>query len=406
MATRLLSYYLCIRTGLLPDQSGAQEVITLTTPNPSSDRITRVTAFPLEQRLPQPTKTSWGTYDRICIVMVRVETEQGHVGAGEVLARFAPRAYCELIDTALTPRLIGQDPSDIPMLWASMRRALSGRAGGVLVECIAGVDIALWDIRGKAAGLPLSALLSDDAATDVPVYAASINWAADDAAERQIDDFRAAGFDRMKIKIGHPYRDAATRAAFVRKQAGDAMTIYADANWAYAIDEAEYVGHALQDAGVAWFEEPLDPDDEVGFEVLARRLTIPLAAGESNFTAAQADRLISSGVLSFIQPNITRTGGVTETWKTVQAAQICGVHYAAHVGMSGIICETASLHLAAAAGDAAQVECAMPNNRFKSDLSTLAPGYARARLSRLDVPIGPGLGLDIDWDAVRAMGPA
>src|SRR6056297_3233938 len=98
------------------------------------DRIARVTAYPVIQKLSQPTETSWGRYDRISIVMVEVVTEGGLSGAGEVLARFAPHAYCELIDMALAPRLVGKDPSDISGLWASMRRALSGRACGILVE--------------------------------------------------------------------------------------------------------------------------------------------------------------------------------------------------------------------------------------------------------------------------------
>jgi len=376
----------------------------VTSDPPRTDHIESVTAYPPIQTLPQPTRTSWGTYDSISIVMVQVRTAQGHVGAGEVLARFAPSAYCELIDTALAPRLIGQDPSEIFTLWASMRRALSGRAGGMLVECIAGVDIALWDIRGKAKSLPLHALLADSALLDVPVYAASINWAGDDAARSQVDDFKAAGFDRIKVKIGRSPSDAAKRAALVRKWAGDDVTLYADANWAYALDEAQYVGQALKDTGFAWFEEPLDPDDEAGYEALAQRLEVPLAAGESNYTAAQADRLVRSATISFLQPNITRAGGVSETWRAIQTGQQYGVPYAAHVGMSGIVCETAAVHLAAAAGGEAQVECAMTANRFKSEIATLRPGYLRAQAGKLDIPVGPGLGLEIDWDAVRALG--
>ena len=88
------------------------------------DRIVSVCAYPLTQQLPQPTQTAWGRYDSVSIVMVMVQTKHGHVGAGEILARFAPKAYCELIDSALAPRLVGSDPSDIDGLWASMRRAL------------------------------------------------------------------------------------------------------------------------------------------------------------------------------------------------------------------------------------------------------------------------------------------
>lgn len=367
------------------------------------DRVLSVRSYPLSQQLAQPTQTAWGRYSSISIVVVEVRTRDGYVGAGEVLARFSPKAYCELIDTALAPRVIGQNPADIDSLWMSMRRALSGRAGGMLIEAIASIDIALWDIKGQLAGKPLHALLSDSAATDVPVYAASVNWSDDAAAKDQVTDFLERGFDRMKVKIGRSPRDAAKRIALVRQEAGEAITLYADANWAYALDEAEYVGHALSDHGYAWFEEPLDPDDEDGYEVLAKRLDVPLAAGESNFTSRQAERLINSGALRYIQPNVTRTGGISQTIKTAHHAKSKGVSYAAHVGMSGIICETVGVHIAAAMGGEAMVECATPPNRFKAELADREPGYLRAQSGKLDVPQGPGLGIAMDWDAVRAM---
>ncbi|MFN3225630.1 MAG: mandelate racemase/muconate lactonizing enzyme family protein [Hyphomicrobiales bacterium] len=369
----------------------------------SPDRIEHVRAYPVVQELSQPTQTAWGRYSSIAIVIVEVRTRQGVVGAGEVLARFAPKAYCELIQNVLAPRLVGQDPSDIAELWLSMRRALSGRAGGMLVKAIAGIDIALWDIKGRKAGMPIHSFLADRSAAKVPVYAASINWSDDEDAIRQVASYKERGFDKIKVKIGRPPKEAAKRIALVRKEAGTDITLYADANWAYALDEAEYVGHALAAHGYAWFEEPLDPDDEDGYEVLARRLTVPLAAGESHFTSRQAKRLIDSGALSYIQPNVTRTGGISETFSTARYAQAEGVTYAAHVGMSGILCETVGLHIAAALGGEAMVECAMAPNRFKAELADRAPGYVQAHAGCLEVPQGPGLGISIDWNAVRGM---
>ena len=367
------------------------------------DTIVSVRCYPVTQVLAEPTQTAWGRYSAVSIVMVELTTEHGHVGAGEVLARFAPKAYCELIETALALRLVGQDPDDIDGLWSAMRRALSGRACGLLVEAIAGIDIALWDIRGKRLGKPLASLLAANPATHVPVYAASVNWAEDEReAQDQLAGFIERGFDRIKIKIGNPPQAAARRIEAIRAYAGDAVTLYADANWAYALDEAEYVGQALGENSYAWFEEPLDPDDEEGYEQLARRLTIPLAAGESNFTSGQARRLIEARALAYIQPNATRCGGVSETVRTARHAQSNGIAYAAHVGMSGIVCETVGLHVAAAIGPEASVECAMAPNLFKSDLADRRPGYQSARAGMLEVPTGPGLGISINWDAVRA----
>lgn len=137
-------------------------------------RITDVIAHPLTQQLPQPTVTSWGKYSEISMVLVEVRTDAGIVGVGETLARFAPKAYAEAIETLLKPRLVGQNPTDVTALWRSMRRALSGRSGGMLFEAIAGVDIALWDIMGKVAGMPIHRLLGGMGRTEVPCYAASV----------------------------------------------------------------------------------------------------------------------------------------------------------------------------------------------------------------------------------------
>jgi len=365
--------------------------------------IVEVVAHPLVQRLEQPTQTSWGRYEAVSILVVEVRTASGVTGYGEGLARFAPHAYAALVRDALVPRILGQDALAIGANWGRMRRALSGRAGGMLAEAIAAVDIALWDIAGKVAGMPLWRLLGGEGRRAVPVYAASVNWAEDAAADAAIDDFTARGFDRIKIKIGGPVDAAIRRIARVRRRAGDAVTLYADANWAYRPDAAAEVGRALADHGYAWFEEPLRPEDEDGYAALRAACAVPLAAGESNYTLDQARAQIEARVLSHAQPNITRAGGLSETRRIAEHARAHDVAYAPHVGMSGILCEVASLHLAAAQANTSVLECACAPSRFKDGLADIAPGYRRARDGMLAVPDGPGLGIEIDRDALAAL---
>jgi len=365
--------------------------------------IADVTVHPLVQRLAEPTQTSWGRYDAVSILMVEVRTTSGLTGFGEGLARFAPRAYATLIADALAPRIMGKDALAIGAHWGAMRRALSGRAGGMLIEAIAAIDLALWDIAGKVAGMPLWRLLGGMGRRQVPVYAASVNWADDGAADASVDSLRARGFDRIKIKIGGPAEAAIRRIARVRRQAGDATTLYADANWAFSLDDAIRVGHALADHGYAWFEEPLRPEDEQGYAALRRVCAVPLAAGESNYTLDQARGQIDTRVLSHLQPNITRAGGLSETRRIAEHAGAHDLAYAPHVGMSGILCEVASLHLAAAQRNTSVLECACAPSRFKEGLADLAPGYLRARDGMLTVPDGPGLGIEIDRGALAAM---
>jgi L-alanine-DL-glutamate epimerase-like enolase superfamily enzyme len=371
--------------------------------NSAEIRITDVIAHPLTQRLPQPTVTSWGKYTEVSIVLVEVRTDAGITGVGEALARFSPKAYAELIETSLKPRLVGGNPTDIQAHWRTMRRALSGRGGGMLFEAIAGVDIALWDILGKVAGLPIHRLLGGMGRTEVPVYAASVNWGSDEFMDRELDSYLEKGFPRIKIKIANPVKDSCRRIARLRKRAGDDIELCVDANWAYTLEEAVEVGRALSDNAYFWFEEPLRPEDETGYEELHRRCATPLAAGESNYTLDQAMRLVANRTLSYLQPDVARSGGISETRRMAEFAAAHDVQYAPHIGMSGIVCETASVHLAAAMPNIRAMECETDSSPFKTALTGAAPGTDRQKNGMLPVPTGPGLGIEIDWDAVARL---
>ena len=365
-------------------------------------RITDVVAHPLTQTLPKSTVTSWGAYSRVSIVLVEIRTDAGLTGVGECLARFAPKAYAELIDTALKPRLVGEPAHAISRHWQAMRRALSGRQGGMLIEAIAGVDIALWDILGKAAGLPLATLLGGEGRERVACYAASVNWLDDAGAEAELDRYLGRGFTRAKVKIATPVRDACRRIEALRRRAGDEVELYADANWAYRLDEAVEVGRTLAANGYGWFEEPIAPEDEDGYDELHRLCDVPLAAGESNYALDQARRLVQSRTLSVLQPDVARSGGVSETRRMAEFARAHDVAYAPHIGMSGIVCETASVHLAAAMPNFRVMECETDGSPFKR-IADLPPGCDRMGDGTLDVPMRPGLGLEIDWDAVARL---
>lgn len=363
--------------------------------------ISDVIAHPLTQTMTRPTSTSWGTYTEVSMVLVEVRTDAGVTGVGETLARFAPKAYADLIETLLKPRLVGQPVSNIAQHWHTMRRSLSGRSGGMLIEAIAGVDIALWDIMGKLAGLPLARLLGGMNRSEIDVYAAAINWVDDDEADAELARLIGRGFTNIKVKMARPVDEACRRIQRMREKAGSEIGLCVDANWAYSLDEAVEVGRALSDNGYFWFEEPLKPEDEDGYERLRERCDVPLAAGESNYSVDQARRLLANRTLSVLQPDVARAGGVTETRRMAILADAHDVAYAPHIGMSGIICETASVHLSAAMPNFRIMECECDESAFKVQIADLRPGCLRQENGRLKVPEGPGLGLEIDWDAVK-----
>ncbi|SEF42832.1 mandelate racemase/muconate lactonizing enzyme family protein [Bosea lathyri] len=363
----------------------------------SSRSIAKITSHPLRAVLEKTQRTSQGDYPAIELVVVEVTTSDGVVGFGEGLARRGAAGYARLIDDVLTPRLIGRDPADRRALWKTMRAALSGQPGGQLVEAISAVDIALWDIAGKLAGLPIHKLLGGMGRTSVPAYASSINWLDDATVEAEVAAVLKAGFREIKVKLGHPLKDAIARAKFVRKLAGDDIALYVDANWAYDVDDAMIVGRALSDLGYGFFEEPIAPHDRAGYARLAQHLPIRLAAGESDYVASEALEMLKTRSLGLIQPDVTRSGGITETWRIAELAAAFNTAYAPHVGWSGAICVAASLQLAAAAETLRTFECMVYANPLRDAFAHPVVGEGHQLVEgQLLVPQGPGLGIEID----------
>lgn len=369
--------------------------------------IGAVRAHPLRAALPTAQHTSQGAWPEIEIVVVEVETRCGRVGIGECLARRGAAGYARFIGDALVPRLVGRSAHDRRALWNAMRGALTGRLGGMLVECIAGVDTALWDLAGQAVGQPVWRLLGGVGRARVDAYASSINWADDDEqVEAEIGAALARGFRQVKVKIGAPAERAVARVRQARRLAGDGVKLSVDANWAYDADEALRVGRALCDLDYWWFEEPLPPDDHAGYRRLRQHLPIRLAAGESDFTAQDSQELVADGVLGLVQPDVARAGGITETWRIAEGAAAHGVAYAPHVGWSGGVCAAASLHLAAAAESFLTFECMVFDNPLRQALTlpVLGPVIGESATladGQLAVPQGPGLGVRLDPEALE-----
>lgn len=368
---------------------------------PASLTISAVRAIPLTARMQAGTRTSQSVYDKVSIVLVEVRTTDGIVGYGECLGRFGALAYAGFINEVLAPLLLGRNAFDIRQHWLRMRAALSGRAGGILVEAIAGVDIALWDVVGKALGQPVHRLLGGMGRTAVDCYASSINWADVGAMQAQTRAVMAMGFTAIKVKLGQPVDQAIVAAGAVRAVAGDNMRLGVDANWAYSLDQAVRVGHALHDLGYWFFEEPIVPEDIAGYAHLRRSLPIMLAAGESDYTVAHAAELLRDRLVGVIQPDVARSGGISETRDIATLAQAFHVGYAPHVGWSGAVCVAASLQLAAAMPAFISFECMVVGNPLRDALAG-EPIGAATQLSdgQLPVPTGPGLGITIDMDAV------
>lgn len=364
--------------------------------------IAAVRAHPLRAVLETAQRTSQGDWPSLEIVIVEVETRCGLVGVGECLARRGAAGYARFIADVLAPKLVGRSAHDRRALWGAMRGTLTGRTGGMLIEAIAGIDIALWDLAGKAAGQPVWRLLGGAGRREVVAYASSLNWGDDARAERELAAALARGFRQVKVKIGKPAEAAISRVRMLRRLAGDKVMLAVDANWIYDADEAMAVGRALADAGYAWFEEPIHPDDHAGYRHLRRHLPIRLAAGESDFTAGDSASLVEDRTLGLVQPDVARSGGITETWRIAEHAALHHVAYAPHVGWSGGVCAAASVHLAAAAESFLTFECMVFDNPLRQALTVPVVGDVGVLSAdgTLAVADSPGLGVALSREAL------
>jgi len=183
--------------------------------------------------------------------------------------------------------------------------------------------------------------------------------------------------------------------------AGDAIELTADGNWAYDFDDRLRVGRGLADLGYAWFEEPLIAEDVEGYQRLRAALPIRLAAGESEHTVWGCRAMIASGAVGVIQPDVARSGGITETRRIGQFAYVHGVPFAPHVGFCGAVCNAASLQLAAALPNFLTFEAMTFANPLRQQLATVDVGAAELlRDGMLPLPEGPGLGIEINRSAL------
>lgn len=360
--------------------------------------ITDVIAHPLTCRIAVPQRTGAQDFAAMSIVLVEIRTDAGITGYGECLGRFAPTAYAGVVEHLLRPLLIGTNPLDIQRHFERMRKSLSGRSGGMLMEAIAGVDIALWDIAGHVAGLPVHRLLGSTGRTHITAYGSSVNWLEDAVARADTEAFLAAGLRSIKVKIGNPVAQAAARIRLVRSIAGADVSLSVDSNAVYSLDDAVRVGRVLEEQDYLWFEEPIAAEDIPGYRHLRRNLDVRLAAGEQDFTAAQSRDLIAERLVGVIQPDVARSGGISETRRIYDLAHAFHVEYCPHVGWSGGVCLAASLQLAAAAPNVLMLEYMLYPNPLRDELTTTPVG--RLQAGAAVIPQAPGLGIEINWDTV------
>lgn len=295
------------------------------------------------------TVTHWG------VVGARIETDDGLVGYGYTGTHAhlaSDQLITRAIDTCLAPMLIGEDAGDIQRLWFKLARqpALQwvGRAG-ILTLAHAAVDVALWDLKAKAAQQPLWRLLGGASKERVRAYNTDIGWLsiADDALVRGAREAVAQGFTGVKIKVGSSVERDVRRLTLVRQAIGPAVTLAVDGNGKWDLATCLRFCRAAQDLDILWFEEPLWYDDVKGHAALARSSAIPVALGEQLYTVEAFAEFFNQGAIHWAQPDVTRLAGVTE------ALRVCDMALAWHVPVAPHAGDMSQVHVHLAYGHAA-----------------------------------------------------
>ncbi|MGO4303268.1 mandelate racemase/muconate lactonizing enzyme family protein [Cupriavidus sp. RAF12] len=321
-------------------------------------------------------------------LLVKVTSDTGLVGWGESFGFTAIPAVKAVIETMIGPACIGLDAGAIESISQDLQRRfhIFGRSGAVTFA-LSALDIALWDLAGKAAGKPVHALLGGARRTSLPAYASLIRYADSDAITANIHRAIDEGYRSLKL---HEVDLAVIEAA--RKAAGPDVEITLDVNCPWSLREAIDISAKLEPFGLRWLEEPIwPPENYHGLAALRRASHIPVAAGENASTLIEFQQMLSAGAVDFVQPSPAKMGGITELRKVMALADAHNVAVMVHTFYDGPGL-LASIHATAALGDAGS----MIEWRYFDMAADLYGGALRPRDGHIDVPQGPGLGFDPD----------
>jgi len=326
-------------------------------------------------------------------LLVKVTTDQGLEGWGEAFGFRAVRSAKLAIDELIAPVCIGKEATQIAPLMLEVQKKLHilGRTGPLFYG-ISAVDIALWDIAGKAANAPVCRLLGGGPA-DLACYASLIRYSVPSLVRANVRRALDAGFSSLKL---HETELPAIRAA--REEAGPDVEIMLDVNCAWTVNEARTRADELKEVRLKWLEEPIwPPENYDGLVQLRRTCGIPIAAGENVSTQMEFERLIGAGAVDFVQPSIAKMGGISELCKVLPIAAVRNVTLMPHTFYDGPGL-LAAIQVTAALG----MTDAMIEWRDFDLEAQLYGGAISPKGGRIPVPQRPGLGIDPDPNVIRA----
>ncbi|EKN63446.1 mandelate racemase/muconate lactonizing enzyme family protein [Schinkia azotoformans] len=295
-------------------------------------KITEIEAFNLKYDVEYPYGMSRGLVSSRGSTIIIVKTDEGIVGFGETWGGGTPSL--EHIKQ-VSSLYIGQDPFDRDILFKKCMDSLYHLGhGGLHIAALSGIDLALWDIIGKACNQSVSKLLGGQSRNKIMAYA-STGYLSETSSLKelsdQIENAMELGFKAVKIKIGKSPESDRERVKLTRQITGEGVLILVDANGNYKRDSAYKSARLIEEYDIHWYEEPVSPEDIEGFRYLKEQTSIPLASGEALFTRYGFRNYIERGLIDFVQPDLSKCGGFTEALAITTLAQTYNLNVSAHV---------------------------------------------------------------------------
>lgn len=332
--------------------------------------------------------TLYPTVDRS--VLVRVTTADGAVGWGETYGICAPRATCEIINDLLAPELLGREPEDVEAIWDDLYGLMRvrGCGSGFHTDAIAALDIALWDLRARAADQPLWSLLGERRHERIAGYVSGLPAATLEEKVAMARTFQQQGHTAFKVHAVVSHDGVAEEMAALRQALGADAQLMVDLHWKFDLEGALQLAHQLQPVGLTFIEAPLKPEDVPGLVALGQQSPIPVAAGEEWPTDYVARPRVEGGSLAYVQPEMGHTG-ITQFLRIARLAAAHGVQVAPHATIGGGIFMAASLHASAVVEGLWRHE--WQHSIFSRSVQMLDTDMAYTQ-NGYQLPSGPGLG--------------
>lgn len=372
-------------------------------------KVTDVTCHILQSKVERPFTSARGwLYSTRASCIVEISTDAGITGWGEC---YGPAAVNKaVIETQYRSRVVGRDPFDVEVVWEDLyNRIKDYGATGFAITALSGIDIALWDVMGRATGKPIHKLIGGAHRTSLQAYATGLYFIdMDRLVEEAVEEalaYKEQGFRaiKMKIGLGDPKLDF-QRVKAVREAIGPDVQLAVDANHCFTVPQAIRLGRMLEPLDLMWFEEPISPEDHEGYAEVTRALDMAVAGGENDFTRWGFRDIIARKAMDIVQPDLCAAGGISECRKIAAMASAHGVECVPHAWGSAIGLAATVQWLAALPDTPPAFRPIPPMLEFEQTPNPLRDELAKQPIVQVNgivqVPDAPGIGIEVDREAL------